>query len=87
MKKFLYHLIILSIVSSAAAQDYFPRNNQLKENYEGLIALTNAVIHIDADREISSGTLLIRSGKIVDVGSDLSIPEYALVKNLSGKHI
>ena len=87
MKKFLYHLIILSIVSSAAAQDYFPRNNQLKENYEGLIALTNAVIHIDADREISSGTLLIRSGKIVDVGSDLSIPEYALIKNLSGKHI
>jgi len=87
MKKYLFSLITIGIFSSAFAQDYFPKNDQLKENYDGLIAFTNAVIHIDADREIDSGTLLIRSGKIISVGSNVKIPDHALVHDLDGKHI
>lgn len=87
MKKYLFSLITIGIFSSAFAQDYFPKNDQLKENYDGLIAFTNAVIHIDADREIDSGTLLIRSGKIISVGSNVKIPDHALVHDMDGKHI
>jgi imidazolonepropionase-like amidohydrolase len=87
MKKYLFFLITMGIFSSLLAQDYFPKNEQLKENYDGLIAFTNAVIHIDADREIDSGTLLIRSGKIISVGSNVKIPDHALVHDLAGKHI
>lgn len=87
MKKYLFSLLAFGLFSSLSAQDYFPKNDQLKENYDGLIALTNAVIHQDADREISSGTLLIRSGKIIAVGNNIKIPEHALVQDLEGKHI
>lgn len=74
-------------MSPVIAQDYFPKNDQLKENYDGLIAFTNAVIHLDADRKINSGTLLIRSGKIIAVGDKINLPEHALVQDLNGKHI
>jgi len=87
MKKYLFSLLAFGLLSPLIAQDYFPKNDQLKENYDGLIAFTNAVIHLDADREIDSGTLLIRSGKIVAVGDKIAIPEHALVQDLNGKHI
>ena len=87
MKKYLFSIITIGIFSSSLAQDYFPKNDQLKESYEGLIAFTNATIHIDADREVNSGTLLIRSGKIISVGSNVEIPSHALVHDLAGKHI
>ncbi len=87
MKKILFFLSILSVMPQVMAQDYFPKNDALRENYDGLIALTNAVIHLDADREIQQGTLLMRSGKIIGVGAKISIPEHALVEDLQGKHI
>ncbi len=87
MKKYLFSLLTFGLFSALMAQDYFPKNDQLKENYHGLIALTNAVIHLDADREISSGTLLIRSGKIIAVGAKIAIPEHALIHDLGGKHL
>ena len=51
------------------------------------IILIGATIHPVSGPSIPGGQILFIEGKIVQVGRDLSVPEGALVVDLSGKHI
>ncbi|WP_088342133.1 amidohydrolase family protein [Robiginitalea sediminis] len=68
-------------------QDYYPKNDGVKASDENYTALTNARIHVSADQVIDNATLLIRKGKVEQVGASVRIPENSVVLDLGGKHI
>ncbi len=54
---------------------------------EGHLALINGVIHTVTNGDIEKGGILIKDGKIVDVGEDIKIPENTPLIDLKGKHV
>lgn len=53
----------------------------------GVIALRGATIHTAVGAPIRNGTIVIRAGKIVAVGSGVAIPAGATIHDLTGKTI
>ena len=81
---FLFIFILTSLLSFA--QETFNVNgahNKIHNYY----AFTNAIIHIDYQTKIENATLLIKDGKIVEVGEKVKIPANAVIYNLNKKHI
>jgi imidazolonepropionase-like amidohydrolase len=58
-----------------------------KTHEDRIFAITNAHIHPVTQKEIPSGVLLVKTGKIVAVGNNVPIPEEARVIDALGKHI
>ncbi|WP_055448285.1 amidohydrolase family protein [Lacinutrix mariniflava] len=69
------------------AQENIPKNDGVKTISSNYTAVTNAKIHVSPTQVIENGTLVIKDGKIVSVGSNVSIPKNAVVTDLSGKSI
>jgi imidazolonepropionase-like amidohydrolase len=69
-----------------SAQETFPRNG-VADHREGYYAFTNATIYTRYDQKLENATLVIRKGKVVAVGNNLSVPEGAVQVDLSGKFI
>ena len=69
------------------AQDYFPENSGVKLIPNTYKAFTNATIHLEPGNIIKNGTLLEKNGKIIDVGTDIELPNNTIIYNKSGKHI
>ena len=82
----LYTLLLAICVTYAYAQETFPVND-VKDVRDKAYAFTNATIHTDHQNVISNGTLLIRDGKIENVGSGLAVPSGYTKVDLGGKHI
>ncbi|QCX38783.1 amidohydrolase family protein [Aureibaculum algae] len=94
MKSKLYRLpfrlfICLTFLSITAltAQEYFPKNDGVKTKTTNYTAFTNATIIVSPTQTIKKGTLLIKDGKITNVGSNISIPKNTVSINLEGKSI
>jgi imidazolonepropionase-like amidohydrolase len=68
------------------AQTTFPVNG-VADPKSGCVAFTNATIVKDATTTINNGTLVIRDGRIVAVGTGVSIPADAVVMDCNGKFI
>ena len=68
------------------SQTTFPKNG-VYDNRDGHYAFTNATLIVGPDTKIEQGTLLIKKGKIIEVGTAVSIPEDAVVIDLNGKYI
>lgn len=86
-KALLLLTVILLFGWQAGAQtSTFPVNGMHDDRPE-LYAYTGATIHIDATTVLANATLIAKKGKIVAVGTDVSIPKGAVVIDLSGKHI
>jgi len=86
MRKLLFVLFFLSI-SLANAQDYFPTNSGVKTTKSILVAFTNATIYVTPENIIQKGTLLVKDGKVADVGKSVKIPEGTKIIDLDGKMI
>ncbi len=87
MRKILLPLVaFLFLFQSSFAQITFPRNG-VYDDRDGLYAFTNATIHKTYNSTIENATLLIRDGKVVSVGSSVTVPADAVVVDLKGKHI
>ena len=69
------------------AQEYFPKNDGVKTDNQNHIVFTNATIHLDPDKRIENGSLIIQKGKVVNSGQNISIPKNAVVIDLKGKSI
>ncbi|HYC28904.1 MAG TPA: amidohydrolase, partial [Chitinophagaceae bacterium] len=83
----LASFISFLLVSFAGlSQPTFPENG-VADNREGAYAFTNATIVKDAQTTINNATLVIRKGKIVAVGTGISVPQDAVVIDCSGKYI
>jgi imidazolonepropionase-like amidohydrolase len=80
-------LLLLLCSYNAISQDYFPKNDALKEENNNFTAFTNATIYITPNQVIKNGTLLIQNGKVVRSGKSVSIPENSVIIDLEGKYI
>lgn len=68
------------------AQTGFPVNG-VNDDKPEIYAFTQATIHVDAETTLENATLVIKQGKIVAAGSNISIPKGAVVKDMKGKHL
>ena len=77
---FVFTISVVALRTSAAiAQAPAPTAN--------IVALRGGTVHTAAGAVIRNGTVVIRDGKIADVGADVAIPAGARVVDLSGKEI
>lgn len=70
-----------------SAQEYFPKNDGVKTTNSAPTAFINANIHVSHNQSIKSGTLLIKDGKVVASGTNVTVPKDAKVIDLEGKRI
>ena len=86
MKKLLFLLFFLSL-SVTNAQDYFPTDAGVKTTESTTFAFTNATIYVTPSEVIKKGTLLIKDGKVISVGTSVKIPKGTKIIDLEGKTI
>ena len=79
MKRFLSSIIFVVSLLSLSGQ-------QVMKSVTGAFLLTNATIHTITKGDITNGQVLIKDGRIVEVGSDLSAKD-AEVIDCKGGHI
>ncbi|MDO1501143.1 amidohydrolase family protein [Winogradskyella maritima] len=87
MTKFYLKLLLVLCSFSLFGQDYFPSNSGVIAKNTNYTALTNAKIYVSPTEIISNGTLLIKDGKVVSVGKNVSIPQNSTRVDLTGKTI
>lgn len=87
MRKITFLALCFFAMGSLCAQDYFPKNDGVKEENNNYTAFTNATLYITPSQVIKNGTLLIQNGKVVSSGKSVNIPANAVVIDLEGKHI
>ena len=75
------------MVISAKAQEYFPTNTGVKTTPNTLVAIQNATIYVTPQKIIKKGTLLIKDGKILDVGKSVKIPKETKIIDAKGNTI
>ena len=85
-KTALLFLLTAFQVTVAVSQETFPVNG-VADKRTGVYVFTNATIVKDAQNILSNGSLVIREGKIVAVGTQVSIPADATVIDCKGKFI
>ncbi|MEO0300242.1 MAG: amidohydrolase, partial [candidate division WOR-3 bacterium] len=57
------------------------------EPQKGYLALVNGFIHTVTNGDIENGQILIRDGKIIDLGKEIKIPENSVIIDLKGNHV
>lgn len=75
---------LLPINTSAQVANPVNGPHNIKSSY---FAFTNATIFVDASNKLSNATLVIKEGKIENVGVGIAIPKDAKVIDLKGKFI
>ena len=73
--------------SITKAQEYFPINTGVKTSKNTVVAFKNAKIYITPNKIIKKGTLLIKNGKVLQVGKSITIPKGAKIIDVKGKTI
>ncbi len=86
MRKFKLLLSGLLMASLLQAQETFPVNG-VADKRDRCYAFTNATIVKDAQTTIANATLVIRDGKIVAVGTGVTLPKDAVVIDCKDKYI
>src|SRR5690606_15027450 len=87
MRKTLLTFLAITLGFSISAQDYFPKNDGVATTNTNFTAITNAKIYITPTEVIEKGTLIIKDGKVVSAGANVSIPKNATIIDATGKHI
>lgn len=87
MKKFtLLCAALIGQLFSLSAQETFPTLPPADQR-PGLHVFTNATIYTDYKTRVENASLLIRDGKIVAAGQNVTVPADAVVHDCSGKTI
>ncbi len=86
MKKIIFSLLGL-VAITATAQEYFPNNDDISAVSKAMHAITNATIVTSPGKQIENGSILIRDGKIVDIGKNINIPQGTIVEDAQGTYI
>ena len=85
-KLFMMLCGFLCFATFIQAQTTFPAND-IADPRHGYYAFTNATIVKDANTTLNNATLVIKDGKIVNVGTNIKVPQGAVEVNCSGKYI
>ena len=87
MKRFLLmSCLLVATALTSIAQETFPRND-VRDKREGAYALTNGTVVVDYQTTMSNATLLVRDGKIENVGPGISIPAGYTIIDLKGNYV
>lgn len=86
MRIFNFLLTILAI-NLGFGQNYFPKNDGVKQTYKNPVAITNATIYSSSTVKIENATLLFDGDKILEIGTQISIPKNAIIIDATGKTI
>lgn len=86
-KKLFFTGWLLFVFFMVSGQEYFPVNDGVKSINTNYTLFKNATLHPSPGKTISSGSLLIKDGKIVSAGKSVNAPKNAVVIDLEGKHI
>ena len=65
-------LIVILTINLSFGQEYFPKNDGVKQSFKNYVAITNATIYVSATQKIEKATLLIKENKIVEVGTNMA---------------
>lgn len=76
----------LAGITVAIAQATFPVNGPTDPRHT-VFAFTHARIFVDYKTVVDSATLVIRDGKVLEVGREVAVPKEAVVFDLAGKTI
>ena len=87
MKKVTLLFLLFFSFSFVHAQEHFPKNSSLKEENSNYTVFTNATLYITPTQKIENGTLVIKEGKVIAAGSNVSIPKNSVITDLKGKYI
>ena len=71
--RYLSLLLVFLVAFTSKAQEYFPKNDGVKQSFKNYVAITNATIYVSATQKIEKATLLIKENKIVEVGTGSEI--------------
>jgi imidazolonepropionase-like amidohydrolase len=85
MRIFIPLVFILSYIA-AIAQPSFPVNG-VRDDVNTLYAFTHASIYTSYNTKLENASILVKAGKILNIGTSLSIPKEAVEINCSGKTI
>ena len=86
MRQAVLILFLMSIVNCVFAQDNFPVNGVV-DNRANRYAFTNATIFVDYQTKVENATLLIANGKVVEVGTNVTVPNGYTTMDMEGKFI
>ena len=87
MKRTKLLLLVSCIISVAAqAQQTFPVNG-VQDYREGYVAFTHATIVKDSKTTLKDATLIVKDGKILSVGNNITVPADAASIDCKGKYI
>ncbi len=87
MRKLRRLLPLLLILPAAMYAQVTQQVNGVADNRQGCYAFTNATIVKDAQTTIKNGTMVIREGRIVSIGTAAALPADAITIDCSGKFI
>ena len=85
--RYLSLLLVFLLSFSVNAQEYFPKNDGVKQSFKNYVAITNATIYVAANQKIEKATLLIKENKTIEVDTNISIPKGATIVDATGKTI
>ena len=80
-------LIVLLTINLSFAQDYFPKNDGVKQTFKNVVAVTNATVYTSSTTRIDKATILIKDDKIIEIGAQIAIPKEATIIDATGKTI
>ena len=78
-------VFLLSFIGNA--QDYFPKNDGVKQSFKNHVAITHATIYVSPTQKLENATLLCKDGKIIEVGTNVTLPKNATLIDATGKTI
>lgn len=85
--RYLSLLLLFLFSLTGNSQEYFPKNDGVKQSFKNYFALTNSTIYVSATQKIEKATLLIKDDKIIAVGTNVSLPKGVLLIDATGKTI
>jgi imidazolonepropionase-like amidohydrolase len=86
MKKIFIFIVTLAFGQLVIAQVTFPVNGTSNNNHNTYV-FANAKIIVDPETTIENGTLIIKDGMIIAVGTKIPVPKGSVMFDLGGKTI
>ena len=80
-------LIAVLAINCGFGQNYFPKNDGVKQTFKNPIAVKNATIYTSSSLKIENATMLLDGDKILEIGTQISIPKEATIIDATGKTI
>ncbi len=85
-KPFLFGIAFVCLILHLGAQETLTPNDVADER-SGAYAFSNATIIVDYQTKLENATLLIKEGKVEQVGTSLTVPDGYVEVDLNGKFI